>query len=74
MIRRPHYIHVAYNSEDGEEFEEQLEGFAARVFLHEFDHLRGASIMSRQVSGSAYCFDPVDGKDPQVVLIPLSWQ
>lgn len=38
-ISRPEKIRVLYKDENGEEHDEVVEGFLARVFSHEIDHL-----------------------------------
>lgn len=40
-VKRPTKIHVAYTDENGEDQNRWLEGFEARVFQHEYDHLDG---------------------------------
>ncbi len=40
-VKRPEKIHVAYTDENGEKQDKWLEGFEARVFQHEYDHLDG---------------------------------
>ena len=40
-VPRPTEIKVRYTTRDGLLVESELSGFAARVFLHEFDHLEG---------------------------------
>ena len=40
-VPRPDAIRVRYQTRDGEIVEEEFSGFAARVFLHENDHLEG---------------------------------
>lgn len=40
-VARPLEVHVAYQDLDGADREIQLEGFLARVWLHEMDHLDG---------------------------------
>lgn len=40
-VRRPLRIEVAYRDLDGEALTREAEGFLARVFLHEMDHLNG---------------------------------
>jgi len=40
-VDRPTKIRVRYRDEDGAEHDEVKEGFLARVFAHEIDHLRG---------------------------------
>ncbi len=41
---------MSYLDEDFEEVEDQLEGFEARVFQHEMDHIRGKNILNWEVS------------------------
>ena len=40
-VKRPAKVLVNYIDENGEEQERWLEGFEARVFQHEYDHLEG---------------------------------
>ena len=40
-IQRPNRIVVKYEDEDKKDHKIKLDGLAARVFLHEFDHLQG---------------------------------
>ena len=40
-VPRPAAIRVRYQGLDGEHVEREFSGFAARVFLHENDHLEG---------------------------------
>lgn len=40
-VPRPDAIRVRYQTRDGETVENEFSGFAARVFLHEHDHLEG---------------------------------
>lgn len=40
-VERPLRIEVSYQDLDGEEHQVQLEGYLARVWLHEMDHLNG---------------------------------
>ena len=40
-VKRPAKVLVNYLNENGEEQERWLEGFEARVFQHEYDHLEG---------------------------------
>jgi peptide deformylase len=40
-VPRPTTIQVRYQALDGEQVEREFSGFAARVFLHENDHLEG---------------------------------
>ena len=43
MIKRPREIKVSYLAEDGEEYEQYLHNFHARMFLQQMDHLHGIS-------------------------------
>ena len=47
-IQRPDRIVVKYEDEDKKEHKIKLEGLAARVFQHEFDHLEGIDFTERQ--------------------------
>ena len=47
-IQRPNRIIVKYEDEDKKDHKIKLEGLAARVFLHEFDHLQGIVFTERQ--------------------------
>ena len=47
-IQRPNRIVVKYEDEDGKDHKIKLSGMAARVFLHEFDHLEGIVFTERQ--------------------------
>ena len=47
-IQRPNRIVVKYEDEDKKEHKIKLSGMAARVFLHEFDHLEGIVFTQRQ--------------------------
>ncbi|GHV53840.1 peptide deformylase [Synergistales bacterium] len=46
-VTRPERIRVAYQDENGERTEEAVEGFFARVFLHEMDHLDAKLLIDR---------------------------
>lgn len=41
MVKRPLAIKVSYLNDEGDEIEEELFDFKARVFLHELDHING---------------------------------
>ena len=41
QVTRPNRIRVRYQDEEGEWHDEVIEGFLARVFAHEIDHLDG---------------------------------
>ena len=47
-VDRPDKIVVKYEDEDKKEHKIKLSGMAARVFLHEFDHLEGIVFTQRQ--------------------------
>ena len=47
-IQRPDRIVVKYEDEDKKEHKIKLDGLAARVFQHEFDHLEGIDFTERQ--------------------------
>ena len=47
-IQRPNRIIVKYEDEDKKDHKIKLSGMAARVFLHEFDHLEGIVFTERQ--------------------------
>lgn len=46
-VKRPTAITVRYQNIEGEVVEEELDGLAARVFLHEYDHLFGVTFDNR---------------------------
>jgi len=46
-VKRPSWIVINYLDENLEEHEERLEGFAARMVLHEYDHLDGHMFIDR---------------------------
>ena len=47
-IQRPNRIVVKYEDEDKKEHKIKLDGLAARVFQHEYDHLEGIDFTERQ--------------------------
>ena len=47
-IQRPNRIVVKYEDEDKKDHKIKLAGLAARVFLHEFDHLEGIVFTERE--------------------------
>ena len=47
-VNRPDRIVVKYEDEDKKDHKIKLSGMAARVFLHEFDHLEGIVFTERQ--------------------------
>jgi len=46
-VKRPDWIIINYLDENLEEHEEKLVGFAARMVLHEYDHLDGKMFIDR---------------------------
>lgn len=50
LVPRHRRISVRYVNRRGDLCEEELEGFVARVFQHEFDHLRGVVFIDRLAS------------------------
>lgn len=44
-VERPVGVEVSYVNEEGDEIEEDLYDFSARMFLHEFDHLQGLTLI-----------------------------
>ena len=46
-VRRPTRIHALYTDEQGVDHDEWIEGFLARVFQHEYDHLEGKLFVDR---------------------------
>lgn len=46
-VNRPNAVVVRYLNEDGKEITEQLDGLAARAWLHEYDHTIGICFTSR---------------------------
>jgi len=46
-VNRPNRIVVKYEDENKKEHKIKLDGFAARVFQHEFDHLEGIDFTQR---------------------------
>ena len=46
-VERSVWIEVEYTSEKGEKIRERLEGYEARVFQHEYDHLDGILFIDR---------------------------
>lgn len=48
LVDGPRWIEVAYMTLEGERVRKKLHGFAARVFMHEFDHLEGQVNVERK--------------------------
>ena len=46
-VERSETVVVKYEDEHRNDHKVKLEGFAARVFLHEFDHMQGINFKQR---------------------------
>ncbi|SHE93595.1 peptide deformylase [Marinitoga hydrogenitolerans DSM 16785] len=46
-VKRPEGIRVKYTNENGEEIEEELHEYTARIFQHEYDHLGGTLFIDK---------------------------
>lgn len=46
-VKRANSIAVSYQNKEGNTINEELHGFDARVFQHEFDHLQGINFVDR---------------------------
>lgn len=57
-VERPLKIHVRYQNLKGEFIEEDLQGFRARLFMHENDHLNGVLMIDRISSRERNRLDP----------------
>jgi peptide deformylase len=51
-VERARKVHVKYRDLSGRPQEMDLEGFVARVFQHEFDHLEGRVFIDRMLPAS----------------------
>ncbi len=51
LVPRPNTIKVKYHTLDGEQVESELQGYAARIFQHEYDHLDGILYPERMEQG-----------------------
>jgi peptide deformylase len=50
MIKRPLGIKVSYLTDEGDDIEEELYDFQARVFLHHMDSLNGRTMTHWRIS------------------------
>ncbi len=57
FVERPQQVKVRYTSEQGEAKELELQGFAATVFQHEFDHLDGKLFVDRVTDTRLLAFE-----------------
>ena len=46
-VERPERCRVAFQDVDGEEHEQEFDGFTSRVVQHEYDHLEGVLLVDR---------------------------
>lgn len=59
MVKRPLGIQVSYVNEEGDDIEESIFDFRARVFMHELDHLNGRTMTHWRLSeGNIDVIDP----------------
>jgi len=66
-VKRYERIRVNYLDEDLEEKEEELDGFMARVFQHEIDHVNGNHILDMDVSlGEIEYFHNAKNENPEL--------
>ena len=49
-VKRASSVKVKYQDQAGREQIKELSGFIARIFLHEFDHIEGITILDRALS------------------------
>ena len=47
LVSRATEVSVSYQNPGGEKLHKNFEGFLARIFLHEFDHLEGMTFINR---------------------------
>ncbi len=62
QVERPTGISVQYDQSDGQRIEEAVEGWTARIFQHEIDHLDGVLFLDRTVT------DPLLPKDEYLAM------
>lgn len=60
-VDRPERITVRYMNQDGEEIKKDVQGYAARVFCHEIDHLNG--ILYTDLANEVFDYDPEDDEE-----------
>ncbi len=51
LVERSQHIRIRYMTSDAQIVEEDVEGFTARIFMHEIDHLNGIIYHDRVVGG-----------------------
>ncbi len=60
-VDRPEKITVRYRNKDWEEVVKDVEGYPARVFCHEIDHLNG--ILYTDLANEVYAYNPEDDEE-----------
>jgi peptide deformylase len=60
-VDRPENIKVKYTNRSGEEIKMNVEGYAARVFCHEIDHLNG--VLYTDLANEVFDYDPEDDEE-----------
>jgi peptide deformylase len=63
-VERPQLITMKWLDENGEEYEQEFDGFLARLIQHEYDHLQGVVNLDIAVPGSIEMatFNPLEEK------------
>ncbi|WP_237156973.1 peptide deformylase [Photobacterium rosenbergii] len=54
LVNRHSHIEVRYDTLEGKEVKTQMEGFIARIFQHELDHLNGLVFLDRAEKADYY--------------------
>ena len=65
-VDRPENIKVKFMNQSGEEVIMNAEGYVARVFCHEIDHLNG--ILYTDLANEVFDYDPEDDEDRKSVV------
>lgn len=60
-VDRPEKIKVSYLNQSGEEVKMNAEGYVARVFCHEIDHLNG--ILYTDLANEVFDYNPEDDEE-----------
>ena len=69
-VERPLEIDVRYTNLQGEEIQERLKGFRARIFMHENDHLNGTLIIDRTSDKERRQVEPMLRKIKASIKLP----
>lgn len=73
MVKRPMGIYVSYLNDVGDEIEEKLFDFQARVFLHELDHINGRTMTHWRLSEGNIDVIGEDEKDNYKHLLSVKY-